>query len=52
MGAFRRAGFPIEACPVQWRPTSRDFAHPFRMTRDGLTRTDAAVHEWIGLFVY
>ena len=53
MGTFRRAGFPVEAYPVEWRAGSpMDVAHPFRIMRDGLKRTDAAVHEWIGLFVY
>jgi uncharacterized SAM-binding protein YcdF (DUF218 family) len=53
MGTFRGAGFPVEAYPVEWRAGSRmDAAHPYRMALDGLKRTDTAVHEWIGLFVY
>jgi uncharacterized SAM-binding protein YcdF (DUF218 family) len=54
IGAFRRAGFPIEAYPVasSRRGSREGLANPFRMARGGLKRTDAAVHEWIGLFAY
>jgi uncharacterized SAM-binding protein YcdF (DUF218 family) len=53
IGAFRRAGFPVEAYPVDWRTRGpEDLARPFRTASDGLKRTDTAVHEWVGLFVY
>ena len=53
IGAFRQAGFPVEAHPVDWRTGSRDDAHrPFRVLSAGLARTDNAVREWVGLFVY
>jgi uncharacterized SAM-binding protein YcdF (DUF218 family) len=53
IGAFRRAGFPVEAYPVDWRTRGlEDLARPFRMASDGLKLTDTAAHEWIGLFVY
>ena len=53
VGAFRRAGFPVEAYPVDWRTRGpEDLARPFRIASDGLKRTDTAAHEWVGLFVY
>ncbi len=53
IGAFRRAGFEVEAYPVDWRTRgSEDLARPFRIASDGLKRTDTAVHEWVGLLVY
>ena len=53
VGAFRRAGFPVEAYPVDWRTRGpEDLARPFRIASDGLKRTDTAVHEWVGLLVY
>jgi len=52
IGCFRRAGFPIEAYPVDWHTSPRikwlvgsDFA-------DGLTSLNRAAHEWTGLLVY
>jgi uncharacterized SAM-binding protein YcdF (DUF218 family) len=53
IGVFRRAGFPVEAYPVDWRTRgTEDFASLFGTMSDGLSRTDTAVHEWIGLAVY
>jgi uncharacterized SAM-binding protein YcdF (DUF218 family) len=53
MGVFRRVGFPVEAYPVDWRTRGpEDFAILFSNLSDGLSRTDTAVHEWIGLAVY
>jgi uncharacterized SAM-binding protein YcdF (DUF218 family) len=53
VGAFRRAGFPVEAYPVDWRTRSmRDLASPFGMAAWGLARTDVAVREWVGLVAY
>src|SRR5436190_4226177 len=53
IGAFRRAGFAVEAYPVDWRTRgTEDLARPFRIASDGLKRTDTAAHEWVGLFVY
>jgi len=52
VGCFRRAGFPVEAYPVNWRTGARfDFALP-RSFAGGLGRTDFAVNEWIGLLAY
>jgi uncharacterized SAM-binding protein YcdF (DUF218 family) len=53
MAAFRLAGFPVEACPVDWRTRGWiDAARPFGLISDGLHRTDTAVHEWFGLLAY
>jgi uncharacterized SAM-binding protein YcdF (DUF218 family) len=53
IGVFRRAGFPVEACPVDWRTRGPvDALRPFASAGDGLRRTDTAVREWVGLAVY
>jgi uncharacterized SAM-binding protein YcdF (DUF218 family) len=53
IGAFRRAGFEVEAYPVDWRTRGAvDALRPFQSVGDGLKRTDTAVREWVGLFVY
>jgi uncharacterized SAM-binding protein YcdF (DUF218 family) len=53
IGAFRRAGFPVEAYPVDWRTYGTiDAVHPFATLGDGLRRTDTAVREWVGLVAY
>jgi uncharacterized SAM-binding protein YcdF (DUF218 family) len=53
MAAFRAAGFPIEAYPVDFRTRGPlDAFHPFDIFSKGLRRTDTATHEWIGLLIY
>jgi uncharacterized SAM-binding protein YcdF (DUF218 family) len=53
IGAFRKAGFEVEAYPVDWRTRGwRDSLTPFATLSSGLARTDVAVHEWIGLIAY
>jgi uncharacterized SAM-binding protein YcdF (DUF218 family) len=53
MAVFRAAGFPVEAYPVDWRTRGpRDAMQPFGSVGDGLRRTDTAMREWVGLFVY
>ena len=53
IGVFRKAGFPVEPYPVDWRTRgAEDAVRPFATMSDGLQRTDTAVHEWIGLLVY
>jgi uncharacterized SAM-binding protein YcdF (DUF218 family) len=53
IGAFRRAGFPVEAYPVDYRTMGpADLWIPFDSIATGLRRTDLAVHEWIGLLAY
>jgi uncharacterized SAM-binding protein YcdF (DUF218 family) len=50
VGAFRRAGFPVEAYPVE--RTGGDFAQPLQTALYALALSNTAVHEWIALFVY
>jgi uncharacterized SAM-binding protein YcdF (DUF218 family) len=53
IGCFRRAGFNVEAYPVD--RDSRSIAAaltPSRTFAGGLHQTDQAVHEWIGLVAY
>jgi len=53
MGIFRKAGFDVEAYPVDWRMGGRDDLLSFTNTaRDGFDRTDVAMREWIGLVAY
>jgi len=53
IGAFRKAGFPIEPWPVDYRTASLwDALRPFEAPADGLKRFDTALREWIGLVVY
>lgn len=53
IAAFRAAGFPVEACPVDWRTRGPiDATRLFGALSDGLGRTDTAVHEWVGLLAY
>jgi len=53
IGAFRKAGFDVEAYPVDWRTRGwRDGSMPFTALSAGLARTDVAIHEWIGLIAY
>lgn len=53
MGAFRAAGFDVEAYPVDWRSRGwSDGLMPFDTLAAGLGRSDTAVHEWVGLFSY
>ncbi len=53
IGAFRRAGFEVEAYPVDWRTRGwRDATQPFDRVSSGLSRADVAIHEWTGLVVY
>jgi uncharacterized SAM-binding protein YcdF (DUF218 family) len=53
IGVFRAAGFPVEAYPVDWRTRGPvDVTRPFYSLALGLSRTDVAMHEWVGLLVY
>jgi uncharacterized SAM-binding protein YcdF (DUF218 family) len=53
MGIFRKAGFPVEAYPVDWRTRGTgDALRPFPTLGDGLRRTDTAMREWVGLLAY
>ena len=53
VGIFRKAGFPVEAYPVDWRTRGPgDAWRPFPTLGEGLRRTDTAMREWIGLAAY
>jgi uncharacterized SAM-binding protein YcdF (DUF218 family) len=53
IGAFRRVGFPVEAYPVAYTTVGpADIGHLSSAMEGGVIRTDAAVHEWIGLVAY
>jgi uncharacterized SAM-binding protein YcdF (DUF218 family) len=53
VGAFRKAGFEVEAYPVDYRTRGvEDIWIPFDDVASGLRRTDTASREWIGMFVY
>jgi len=53
VGAFRKAGFPVEPVPVDY--TTTDWSTIWLMPDSllaGIDRTDVAVHEWLGLIGY
>jgi uncharacterized SAM-binding protein YcdF (DUF218 family) len=52
IGIFRKAGFTVEAYPVDWRTTTDHPNRPFDEISKGLRRTDTACREWVGLFAY
>jgi uncharacterized SAM-binding protein YcdF (DUF218 family) len=53
IGLFRKAGFPVEPYPVDWRVGGgADLLRFSQIALGGLDRTDIAVREWIGLVAY
>ena len=53
VGLFRKAGFNVEAYPVDWRVGERgDLLMFSSVALEGLGRTDIAIREWIGLVAY
>ena len=52
IGLFRKAGFAVEACPVDWRIGDRDDLFAFRCCRRGIRAHRYGVREWIGLLSY
>jgi uncharacterized SAM-binding protein YcdF (DUF218 family) len=53
IGVFRRAGFDVEAYPVDFRTRGWvDAMVPFAAVSEGIGRTDTAVREWVGLAAY
>jgi uncharacterized SAM-binding protein YcdF (DUF218 family) len=53
IGAFRKAGFPVEAYPVDWRAADlRHILTSVNAFAAGLGATDLAMHEWTGLLAY
>jgi uncharacterized SAM-binding protein YcdF (DUF218 family) len=54
MGLFRKAGFTVEAYPVDWR-VGRGWTDVLAFTpiaTGGLARTDIGLREWMGLVAY
>jgi uncharacterized SAM-binding protein YcdF (DUF218 family) len=53
IGAFREAGFPVEAYPVDYKTNGwQDLGGLVGSLSAGLRQTDTALHEWIGLLAY
>jgi uncharacterized SAM-binding protein YcdF (DUF218 family) len=53
VGLFRKAGFTVEPCPVDWRMGGRADLWKFGTSLGGgLGRLDMAAREWIGLVAY
>ena len=53
IGAFRKAGFDVEAYPVDWRTRGWvDATTSFDKLSAGLARSEVAAHEWAGLAAY
>ncbi|MBR0695801.1 YdcF family protein [Bradyrhizobium lablabi] len=54
VGLFRKAGFDVEAYPVDWR--TGNAVHPLlrftSMANEGLARTELGMREWLGLLAY
>lgn len=53
IGLFRKAGFPVEAYPVDWKVGTReDLFKCYVVANDGLQLVDTGVREWLGLIAY
>jgi uncharacterized SAM-binding protein YcdF (DUF218 family) len=54
IGLFRKAGFAVEAYPVDWLvgTSVRDILSFTPMVNEGLSRTEAGMREWMGLLAY
>ena len=54
MGVFRKAGFQVEAFPVDFLSagTPADYVRPYRKASRGLDIADDAFKEWVGLAAY
>jgi uncharacterized SAM-binding protein YcdF (DUF218 family) len=53
IGIFRKAGFGVEAYPVDWRVGGPGDLLSFTIfAGDGLGRTDTGLREWLGLIAY
>ena len=53
VGLFRKAGFPVEPFPVDWRVGDRGDLGSFALLgAEGLSRTDTGAREWMGLVAY
>src|ERR1700733_255721 len=51
MGLFQAAGFPVEACPVDYKTGGWRDVLEVPSPLGGFTRLDTAAHEWEGLLV-
>jgi uncharacterized SAM-binding protein YcdF (DUF218 family) len=51
VGLFRKAGFDVEPCPVDWITTGRSDLYRLQTPLGALARSDVGVREWIGLFI-
>lgn len=53
VGLFRKAGFEVEAYPVDWKVGTReDLLRYFIVANNGLELVDIGVREWLGLIAY
>jgi len=53
IGLFRKAGFAVEAYPVDWRVGGREDLLRFTtLSLEGLDRANAGIREWMGLAAY
>src|SRR5262249_48332589 len=54
IGLFRKAGFSVEAYPVDWRVGTNvsDILSFTPMPTGGLAHTDTGIREWTGLLAY
>jgi uncharacterized SAM-binding protein YcdF (DUF218 family) len=53
IGLFRKAGFAVEAYPVDWRVgTKEDLFKHHVVANDGLQLVDVGIREWVGLIAY
>lgn len=53
VGVFRKAGFPVEAYPVDWQVgTRKDLLRYYVTAHHGLRLVDTGVREWLGLIAY
>ena len=53
MGIFRKLGFVVEPCPVDWHLEGRKSLTQFQSQAEvGLGYTNLAVREWLGLVAY
>jgi len=53
MGLFRKAGFAVEAYPVDWKVGTREDLFNWHVRgNEGLQLVDSAAREWLGLIAY
>lgn len=52
VACFEKAGFAVLPYPVDFRARPADLWQPTDSVAAGLSRTDTAVHEWLGLLGY